>query len=217
MGEVSRRQGLDIKKSLIDSVLAGLCALIVFGPIVGIVLKGYSFELSTRRVAVIVAVVMVGRLLLSLLLQSRGGRKFIARFEGADDGVYVRPVGYRSRLRWIMPLMLLAALIFPAIATKYLLTVAILGLIYVLLGLGLNIVVGLAGLLDLGYVAFYAIGAYGLALGYQYLGLGFWAMLPLGPSWRRWRGRCSAFRYCACTGTIWRSSPSGSAKLFAWC
>jgi branched-chain amino acid transport system permease protein len=61
---------------------------------------------------------------------------------------------------------------------KYVLTVAILGLIYVLLGLGLNIVVGLAGLLDLGYVAFYAI-AYGLALGYQYLGLGFWSMLPL--------------------------------------
>lgn len=180
MGEVSRRQGLDIKKSLIDSVLAGLCALIVFGPIFGIVLKGYSFELSTRRVAVIVALVMAGRLLLSLLLQSRGGRKFIARFEGADDGVYVRPVGYRSRLRWVVPLLLLAALIFPAIATKYLLTVAILGLIYVLLGLGLNIVVGLAGLLDLGYVAFYAIGAYGLALGYQYLGLGFWAMLPLG-------------------------------------
>ena len=57
---------------------------------------------------------------------------------------------------------------------------AILGLIYVLLGTGLNIVVGTAGLLDLGYVAFYAIGAYGLALGYQYLGLGFWAMLPLG-------------------------------------
>jgi branched-chain amino acid transport system permease protein len=59
------------------------------------------------------------------------------------------------------------------------LTVVILGLIYVLLGLGLNIVVGLAGLLDLGYVAFYAIGAYGLALGYQYLGLGFWSALPL--------------------------------------
>jgi branched-chain amino acid transport system permease protein len=69
--------------------------------------------------------------------------------------------------------------VFPFVATKYVLTVAILGLIYVLLGLGLNIVVGLAGLLDLGYVAFYAIGAYGLALGYQYLGLGFWSMLPL--------------------------------------
>ena len=52
-------------------------------------------------------------------------------------------------------------------------------LLYVLLALGLNIVVGYAGLLDLGYVAFYAIGAYGLALGYQYLGLGFWTVLPL--------------------------------------
>lgn len=64
-----------------------------------------------------------------------------------------------------MPLILVAAVIFPFFASKYLLAVVILGLIYVLLGLGLNIVVGLAGLLDLGYVAFYAIGAYGLALG----------------------------------------------------
>lgn len=84
----------------------------------------------------------------------------------------------KSRLRWIVPLLLLAIL-FLFVATKYLLTVGILGLIYVLLGLGLNIVVGLAGLLDLGYVAFYAIGAYGLALGYQYFGLGFGSMLPL--------------------------------------
>ncbi|MEG0885056.1 MAG: ABC transporter ATP-binding protein, partial [Janthinobacterium sp.] len=52
-------------------------------------------------------------------------------------------------------------------------------LLYIMLALGLNIVVGFAGLLDLGYVAFYAIGAYGLALGYQYLGLGFWSVLPL--------------------------------------
>ncbi len=82
-------------------------------------------------------------------------------------------------MRWIIPLIVTLAICFPFVATKYLLTVAILGLIYVLLGLGLNIVVGTAGLLDLGYVAFYAIGAYGLALGYQYLGLGFWSMLPL--------------------------------------
>ncbi|MGV8604659.1 ABC transporter permease subunit, partial [Pseudomonas aeruginosa] len=51
--------------------------------------------------------------------------------------------------------------------------------IYVLLGLGLNIVGGLAGLLDVGYVAFYAIGAYVMALGYQYLRLGIWTVLPL--------------------------------------
>ncbi|MGN2425401.1 high-affinity branched-chain amino acid ABC transporter permease LivM [Klebsiella electrica] len=180
MAEVSRKPGLDIRRCLIDSILAGLCALIVFGPIVGIVLKGYSYNLSTQRVLILVGIVMLGRLLLSLLLQSRSGRQFLARFEGTHDGVYVRPAGYRSRLRWVIPLLVVLAILFPIIATKYLLTVAILGLIYVLLGLGLNIVVGLAGLLDLGYVAFYAIGAYGLALGYQYLGLGFWAMLPTG-------------------------------------
>ncbi|MEN4977239.1 high-affinity branched-chain amino acid ABC transporter permease LivM [Erwinia billingiae] len=180
MTDASLKPGLNIKQSLIDTVLAGLCALVVFGPIVGIVLKGYSYDLSPQRVAVLVGVVMAGKLLLSLTLQSATGRKFVARFEGADDGVYVRPAEYRSRMRWIIPLLLVLGILFPFIATKYLLTVAILGLIYVLLGLGLNIVVGLAGLLDLGYVAFYAIGAYGLALGYQYLGLGFWAMLPLG-------------------------------------
>jgi len=180
MSQSTVHQGLSIKRSLLDAALAGLIALIVFGPIVGIVLDGYSFNFEPRRLVVIIAVVMVGRLLLSMFLQTPLGRKVSARFEGGNDGVYVRPIGARTSLRWILPLLAVLALLFPFMATKYLLTVAILGLIYVLLGLGLNIVVGLAGLLDLGYVAFYAIGAYGLALGYQYLGLGFWAMLPLG-------------------------------------
>lgn len=180
MSQSTVHQGLSIKHSLLDAVLAGLIALIVFGPIVGIVLDGYSFNFEPRRLVLIIMVVMVGRLLLSLFLQTRLGRKVSARFEGGNDGVYVRPIGARTSLRWLLPLLAVLALLFPFMATKYLLTVAILGLIYVLLGLGLNIVVGLAGLLDLGYVAFYAIGAYGLALGYQYLGLGFWAMLPLG-------------------------------------
>jgi branched-chain amino acid transport system permease protein len=52
-------------------------------------------------------------------------------------------------------------------------------LIYVMLGLGLNIVVGLAGLLDLGYVAFYAVGAYSYALLAKTFGLTFWILLPL--------------------------------------
>jgi branched-chain amino acid transport system permease protein len=52
-------------------------------------------------------------------------------------------------------------------------------LIYVMLGWGLNIVVGLAGLLDLGYVAFYAVGAYSYALLSQHFGLSFWILLPL--------------------------------------
>jgi branched-chain amino acid transport system permease protein len=52
-------------------------------------------------------------------------------------------------------------------------------LIYVMLGWGLNIVVGLAGLLDLGYVAFYAVGAYSYALLATSYGLSFWVLLPI--------------------------------------
>ena len=48
-----------------------------------------------------------------------------------------------------------------------------------MLGWGLNIVVGLAGLLDLGYVAFYAVGAYTCALLGKAFGLSFWVLLPL--------------------------------------
>ncbi|WP_324711131.1 high-affinity branched-chain amino acid ABC transporter permease LivM [Pseudomonas citronellolis] len=170
---------IDLKQSLVDTVLAGLVALIVFGPIVGIVLDGYSFNLQPVRLAWMVGAVMAGRLVLSLFLQTAVGSRVLDRFEGSDSGIQVLPPGYKTRLRWIIPLLVVAAVALPFFANKYLLTVVILGLIYVLLGLGLNIVVGLAGLLDLGYVAFYAIGAYGLALGYQYLGLGFWTVLPL--------------------------------------
>ncbi|HVR68555.1 MAG TPA: high-affinity branched-chain amino acid ABC transporter permease LivM [Verrucomicrobiae bacterium] len=52
-------------------------------------------------------------------------------------------------------------------------------LTYIMLGWGLNIVVGLAGLLDLGYVAFYAVGAYTYAMASVYLGWSFWVCLPL--------------------------------------
>ncbi|ORM57476.1 branched-chain amino acid ABC transporter permease [Pantoea rodasii] len=177
MNAMTQKAG--VREALLDTLLAGVIALVVFGPIVGVVLDGYSFKISPQRVALLVGLVMVGRLLISLFLHSAWGQRYKRKFEGQDEGVYVREPDYRSRLRWILPLLLIVAFAFPFISSKYLLTVAILGLIYVLLGLGLNIVVGLAGLLDLGYVAFYAIGAYGLALGYEYLGLGFWSMLPI--------------------------------------
>ena len=51
--------------------------------------------------------------------------------------------------------------------------------LFVMMGLGLNIVVGYAGLLDLGYVAFYAVGAYTFALLATHFGLGFWICLPI--------------------------------------
>ena len=68
-------------------------------------------------------------------------------------------------------------------------------LIYVLLGWGLNIVIGLAGLLNLGYVAFFAIGAYTVALLGKAFGLSFWVLLPLAGIFAAVCGvvsRCSA-------------------------
>ena len=70
-----------------------------------------------------------------------------------------------------------AALIFPFIANRSQVDLGTLVLIYVMLGLGLNIVVGLAGLLDLGYVGFYAVGAYTYAMLAMYFGVGFWTGL----------------------------------------
>jgi branched-chain amino acid transport system permease protein len=69
---------------------------------------------------------------------------------------------------------------FPFLFSLYQTNIMITALIYVVIALGLNIVVGLAGLLDLGYVAFYAVGAYTYALLNHHYGLGFWAVLPVG-------------------------------------
>ncbi|MCS3418941.1 MULTISPECIES: high-affinity branched-chain amino acid ABC transporter permease LivM [Pseudomonas] len=81
--------------------------------------------------------------------------------------------------RYIIIALIVAALIWPFFGSRGAVDIATLILIYVLLGLGLNIVVGLAGLLDLGYVGFYAVGAYTYALLSHYLGWGFWICLPL--------------------------------------
>lgn len=76
--------------------------------------------------------------------------------------------------------ILAAALLFPWLANTYQANIVGLALIFVVLGLGLNITVGLAGLLDLGYIAFFAVGAYCYALLNTRFGLGFWPCLPLG-------------------------------------
>ncbi len=77
------------------------------------------------------------------------------------------------------PALLALAVLLPAFAGRYYLDLGVVVLTYVMLGWGLNIVVGLAGLLDLGYVAFYAVGAYSYALLSTRYGLGFWTCLPL--------------------------------------
>ena len=80
-----------------------------------------------------------------------------------------------QKVTWLV--IIIAAIAFPFLAGRSQIDLATLVLIYVMLGLGLNIVVGLAGLLDLGYVGFYAVGAYTYALLAQYFGMGFWSGL----------------------------------------
>ncbi len=90
--------------------------------------------------------------------------------------------------KWISAVGLLALFLFPIVVTsalggqgalKWINNYGVQIMIYIMLGWGLNIVVGLAGLLDLGYVAFYAVGAYAYALLSTHYGLSFWICLPL--------------------------------------
>jgi branched-chain amino acid transport system permease protein len=91
----------------------------------------------------------------------------------------LRSASHRA-VPWIGVAVVAAALVLPLapFADRRLLDLATLVVTYIMLGWGLNIVVGLAGLLDLGYVAFYAVGAYSFALLAHNFGLGFWECLP---------------------------------------
>jgi branched-chain amino acid transport system permease protein len=157
------------KKSepLRDAALSALVALGLFGPVVGLrTLPGaHGLTLLARplAVAVLVAAVFVGRLLM-LRWQARRPPPRPAR---------------RAPSRLLAPGLLIVAVLLPWIAGRATIDLGILVLTYVMLGWGLNIVVGLAGLLDLGYVAFYAVGAYAYALLSTTYGLGFWTCLPL--------------------------------------
>ena len=77
--------------------------------------------------------------------------------------------------------LLLLALIFPALplVNDRWIHVAILAYLYMILALGLNIVPGFNGLLDLGYVGFYGIGAYTSGLLTVHFGLSYWVIIPL--------------------------------------
>lgn len=78
----------------------------------------------------------------------------------------------------VLAVLIVIGMVIPFVASRGTLDIATLALIYVMLGLGLNVVVGFAGLLDLGYVGFYAIGAYTYAILQQY-GYGFWGCLAI--------------------------------------
>ena len=172
---------MDIKASLKDSGLAALLALILFIPIIGLVLKGQSLEFQITRAIVLVGVVFIGRMALAYLWSANIRTRFSNQLKPIQSGWESIRVGIEGRLVLFNFGIVLMLLILPAMpfSTNYLIQIITLTFVYVMLGMGLNIVVGLAGLLDLGYVAFYATGAYGYALLAQYFGVSFWVALPM--------------------------------------
>ncbi len=82
--------------------------------------------------------------------------------------------------RGVPVLVGIGMIVMPLLSSMYQTNIMISALLYVMLALGLNIVVGIAGQLVLGYVAFYGVGAYTYALLNQFFGMGFWVCLPLG-------------------------------------
>ena len=108
------------------------------------------------------------------------GKKQVETGEGERVPILQR-ISRQKRI--YVPCLIAAAVfvaLFPFVFSMYQTNIMTTALIYVVVGLGLNIVVGLAGLLDLGYVAFYAVGAYTYALLNHHFGLGFWTVLPIG-------------------------------------
>lgn len=107
------------------------------------------------------------------------GLPLVALPEGLGAGLHL--LAGRPRLKaGGLVVLALFMLVMPLVSSFYQTNIMISALLYVMLALGLNIVVGLAGQLVLGYVAFYAVGAYAYGLLYQFFGWGFWACLPVG-------------------------------------
>jgi branched-chain amino acid transport system permease protein len=176
--QASRAPGIPfiLKKALISAFVA----LVLFSLMVGVRTEaGPTGQLIywTRfgELAALVAAVFGGSIVIELL------RQWIGR-AGATTLV---PKQVQSALaiagRFVGPALLIFTLLVPVIFynQRYILDLGILVLTYVMLGWGLNVVVGLAGLLDLGYVAFYAVGAYSYALIATTFGLSFFECLPL--------------------------------------
>jgi len=172
---------------------AGFWALVAFGlflPLIGFravqdIHNELALETRWPLLAGFVAIVAAGRLFHNLVIapwQARRARRLAARSAAGVAHWSARLAGA------LAPCAIGFVLVYPAIAVwlagtggavKWLDNFGIQILIYVMLGFGLNIVVGLAGLLDLGYVAFYAVGAYAYALLAQNFGLSFFMLLPL--------------------------------------
>jgi len=174
-----------VVSSFVDAGVAGVITFMLGLFFIGLTTDGGSGPLGIRErwgmLAVAVAIVAGVRLLLNLLFYKNPRPVSVGWSPSASASNALSAVS-----KVIGVVLLLLALVLPFLLIQVIpgqarlyIDLAILILTYVMLGWGLNIVVGLAGLLDLGYVAFYAVGAYSFALLAQNFGLGFWLCLPL--------------------------------------
>ncbi|MDR2352220.1 MAG: high-affinity branched-chain amino acid ABC transporter permease LivM [Deltaproteobacteria bacterium] len=136
------------------------------------------------RLPKIIAIIFICTLLWRIFLKHRSFSRFKRLLSNnRKKGPTHQPLSQKNWNSRYQRLLLALALLFlvsiPFWNSPYLVMILITALIYITLGLGLNIVVGISGLLNLGYVAFYAIGAYTFALLHQSFGLGFWTSLPV--------------------------------------
>jgi branched-chain amino acid transport system permease protein len=167
-----------VLKGLVWTLLIGLFSEILSGRIrdwfgAGVVKLIFKSKALNPVVAAIIFILVFG---ISILRYLRGG-KLISR-----EIVY--PSLIQNNMQWVKIILVVVVLIIlPFFLGSYLSEVVNNVGIFILMGMGLNIVVGFAGLLDLGYVAFFAIGAYTMAilttegqLGIS--NLNFWTALP---------------------------------------
>jgi branched-chain amino acid transport system permease protein len=177
--DVKPDRSLKIAVALKAAVAAALVALGLFSLLVGVRTDQGptgALVLSARpgALATLTAIAFVGGLLWAFIPDR--SRTTLAVLAPASLTSALGHVRQR-----IGAALLVFALLLPVIFyhNRYILDLGIEILTYVMLGWGLNIVVGLAGLLDLGYVAFYAVGAYSYALIARTFGLSFFVCLPV--------------------------------------
>ncbi len=179
----AERARIDMPAVVKNAALAALVAFVVAVPLVGLqtVDQGANaLSIRTRFdwVAYGVIAVFLGRLAIGYWLALRRSHLVVGAPPSAL-GKFAAAISRRSAI--IGGIGFLFAVTFPFLpfSSGYLVDLGTTVLIYVMLGWGLNVVVGLAGLLDLGYVAFYAVGAYSFALFAQWFHLTFWEALPI--------------------------------------
>ena len=169
----------NLKSALFSALLVWAVAYPVLGlklTIVGINIEVHNTSTFTLSVIAICSLLMFVRVLFNQQLTTAWRNSpSLPKVPTKATNFLTLP----STQRWIILGLVVVALIWPFYGSRGAVDIATLILIYVMLGLGLNIVVGLAGLLDLGYVGFYAVGAYTYALLAHYFGLSFWICLPL--------------------------------------